>query len=100
MDGRFDDIFDLCRCGWLLLLVVRVSVLRQVGRARLCCAMGCPWRCHGHRRYGEGVLVFVEDKDGVEDDAIFSVNFSLTPLSLALPGRLGCFVDDTLLPTR
>ena len=44
--------------------------------------------------------MFVEDKDGVEDDVIFSVNFSLTPSSLALPGRLGCFVEDTALLKR
>ena len=44
--------------------------------------------------------MFVEDKDGVDDGVVFSVNFSLTPSSLALPNRLGCFVDDAALPKR
>ena len=68
-------------------------------RARLCCATSCPWRCHNRRRRGEGVLVFFEDKDGVDNGVVFSVNFSLRPLSPTLPGRLGYFVDTQRFPS-
>ena len=43
--------------------------------------------------------MFVEDKDGLDSGVVFSVNFSLTSLSPALPGRLGYFVNMQRFPS-